>query len=321
MSPANVYVGIDVAKDWLDVAQRPGGEAWRVSSDEKGVAALVERLKGVRPTLVVLEATGGLQIPAVAALAAAGLRTVVVNPRQVRQFAGATGRLAKTDAIDAQVLAQFGEAVRPEVRPLPDAATQELSALVARRRQLIEMLTAEKNRLRLATKKVRPNIEAHIRWLEGELLNLEGGLGDVIRSSPVWRERDNLLRSVPGVGPVLSFVLLADLPELGKLSRKEVAALVGVAPLNRDSGLFRGRRQVWGGRSHVRTALYMAALVATRYNPVIKSFYQRLLSGGKPKKVALTACMRKLLTILNAMTRAQTSWQIPPSPLECQDSC
>jgi transposase len=272
--------------------------------------ALVERLKGVRPTLVVLEATGGLQIPAVAALAAAGLRTVVVNPRQVRQFAGATGRLAKTDAIDAQVLAQFGEAVRPEVRPLPDAATQELSALVNRRRQLIEMLTAEKNRLRLATKKVRPNIEAHICWLEGELLDLEGGLGDVIRSSPVWREQDNLLRSVPGVGPVLSSVLLADLPELGKLGRKEVAALVGVAPLNRDSGLFRGRRQVWGGRSHVRTALYMAALVATRHNPVIKSFYQRLLSGGKPKKVALTACMRKLLTILNAMMRHQAPWEM-----------
>lgn len=309
MTPANVYVGIDVAKDWLDVAQRPGGEAWRVSSDETGVAALVERLKGVRPTLVVLEATGGLQIPTVAALAAAGLRTVVVNPRQVRQFAGATGRLAKTDAIDAQVLAQFGEAVRPEVRPLPDAATQELSALVNRRRQLIEMLTAEKNRLRLATEKVRPNIEAHIRWLEGQLLDLEGGLGDVIRSSPVWRERDNLLQSVPGVGPVLSSVLLADLPELGKLSRKEVAALVGVAPLNRDSGLFRGRRQVWGGRSHVRTALYMAALVATRYNPVIRSFYQHLLSAGKAKKVALTACMRKLLTILNAMMHHQVPWQ------------
>ncbi len=310
MSPAKVYVGIDVAKDWLDVAQHPGGEAWRVPSGETGVAALVERLKGVRPTLVVLEATGGLQIPAVAALAAAGLRTVVVNPRQVRQFAGATGRLAKTDAIDAQVLAQFGEAVRPEVRPLPDAATQELSALVNRRRQLIEMLTAEKNRLRLATEKVRPNIEAHIRWLEGELLDLDGGLGEVIRSSPVWRERDNLLQSVPGVGPVLSSVLLADLPELGRLNRKEIAALAGVAPLNRDSGQFRGRRTVWGGRSHVRTALYMATLVASRYNPAIKSFYQRLLSVGKPKKVALTACMRKLLTILNAMVRHQAPWEI-----------
>ena len=320
MNPARVYVGIDVAKDWLDVAQRPGGGSWRVSSDETGVVALVERLKGVRPTLVVLEATGGLQIPAVAALAAAGLRTAVVNPRQVRQFAGATGRLAKTDAIDAQVLAQFGEAVRPEVRPLPDAATQELSALVARRRQLIEMLTAEKNRLRVATKKVRPNIEAHIHWLERELLDLDAGLGETIRSSPVWREQDNLLRSVPGVGPVLSFVLLADLPELGKLSRKEIAALVGVAPLNRDSGQFRGRRQVWGGRSHVRTALYMATLVASRYNPAIKSFYQRLLSVGKPKKVALTACMRKLLTILNAMMRHQAPWRCALR-LDTQDSC
>jgi transposase len=321
MNPAKVYVGIDVAKDWLDVAQRPGGEAWRVSSDETGIATLIKRLKGLRPALVVLEATGGLQIPAVAALAAAGLHTVVVNPRQVRQFAGATGRLAKTDAIDAEVLAQFGEAVRPEVRPLPDAATRELSAVVARRRQLIEMLTAEKNRLRLATKKVRRNIEAHIRWLEGELLALDDGLGEVIRSSPVWRERDNLLRSVPGVGPVLSSVLLADLPELGKLSRKEVAALVGVAPLNRDSGQFRGRRTVWGGRSQVRAALYMAALVAARFNPVIRAFYQRLQAAGKPKKVALTACMRKLLTMLNAMARDQTSWQIVRSPLASQDSC
>jgi len=320
MSSAKVYVGIDVAKDWLDVSQRPGGEAWRVSSDEAGVAALVERLKGVQPALVVLEATGGLQIPAVAALVAAGLRTVVVNPRQVRQFAGASGRLAKTDAIDAQVLAQFGEALQPEVRPLPDAATRELAALVARRRQLIEMLTAEKNRLRMATKKVQPNIEAHILWLENELLDLDAGLGETIRSSPVWREQDNLLRSVPGVGPVLSSVLLADLPELGKLSRKEIAALVGVAPLNRDSGQFRGRRTIWGGRSQVRAALYMAALVAARFNPAIRAFYQRLGAAGKPKKVALTACMRKLLTILNAMMRHQTLWQYPLS-LDGQDSC
>ena len=321
MNSAEVYVGIDVAKDWLDVAQRPGGEAWRVSSDETGIATLVKRLKGLGPALVLLEATGGLEIPAVAALAAAGLPAVVVNPRQVREFARATGRLAKTDAIDAQVLAQFGEAVQPEVRPLPDTATRELAGLVARRRQLIEMLTAEKNRLRLTTKKVRPNIEAHIRWLERELLDLEDGLGDVIRSSPVWTERDNLLRSVPGVGPVLSSVLLADLPELGRLNRKEIAALAGVAPLNRDSGQFRGRRTVWGGRSQVRATLYMAALVAARFNPVIRAFYQRLQAAGKPKKVALTACMRKLLTMLNAMARDQTSWQIVPSPLASQDSC
>lgn len=321
MNPAKTYVGIDVAKDWLDVAQRPGGEAWRVSSDETGIATLIKRLKGLRPALVLLEATGGLEIPAVAALAAAGLDAVVVNPRQVRQFAGATGRLAKTDAIDAQVLAQFGEAVQPEVRPLPDTATQELAALVARRRQLIEMLTAEKNRLRLATKKVRRNIEAHLRWLEGELLDLDDGLGDVIRSSPVWREQDDLLRSVPGVGPVLSSVLLAHLPELGKLSRKEIAALAGVAPLNRDSGQFRGRRTVWGGRSQVRAALYMAALVATRFNPPIRAFYQRLGAAGKPKKVALTACMRKLLTMLNAMARHQTPWQTMDPTLDLKDSC
>jgi transposase len=310
-----------VAKGWLDVAQRPGGEAWRVTNDERGIADLVARLKALRPTLVLLEATGGMEIPAVAALAAAGLDAVVVNPRQVRQFAGATGRLAKTDAIDAQVLAQFGEAVQPEVRPLPDTATQELAALVARRRQLIEMLTAEKNRLRLATKKVRRNIEAHIRWLEGELLDLDDGLGDVIRSSPVWRERDDLLRSVPGVGPVLSSVLLAHLPELGRLNRKEIAALAGVAPLNRDSGQFRGRRTVWGGRSQVRAALYMAALVATRFNPAIRAFYQRLGAAGKPKKVALTACMRKLLTMLNAMARHQTPWQTMDLTLDLKDSC
>jgi transposase len=321
MNPVKVYVGIDVAKEWLDVAQRPGGRAWRLSSDEGGIATLVQQLGELKPALVVLEATGGMEIPLVGALTAARLPAVVVNPRQVREFARATGRLAKTDAIDAQVLAQFGEAVRPEVRPLPDAATQELSALVNRRRQLIEMLTAERNRLRTATKRVRTNVQAHIRWLERQLLALDDDLGQVIRSSPVWRERDNLLRSAPGVGPVLSSVLLADLPELGRLSRKEIAALAGVAPLNRDSGQFRGRRHVWGGRSHVRMALYMAALVAARYNPVIKSFYQRLLSAGKPKKVALTACMRKLLTILNAMTRDQTSWQIVPSPLACQDSC
>lgn len=321
MNPTKAYVGIDVAKGWLDVAQRPGGEAWRVTNDERGIADLVARLKALRPTLVLLEATGGMEIAAVAALAAAGLDAVVVNPRQVRQFAGATGRLAKTDAIDAQVLAQFGEAVQPEVRPLPDTATQELAALVARRRQLIEMLTAEKNRLRLATKKVRRNIEAHIRWLEGELLDLDDGLGDVIRSSPVWRERDDLLRSVPGVGPVLSSVLLAHLPELGRLNRKEIAALAGVAPLNRDSGQFRGRRTVWGGRSQVRAALYMAALVATRFNPAIRAFYQRLGAAGKPKKVALTACMRKLLTILNAMTRHQTPWQTMDLTLDLKDSC
>ncbi|MCJ7511244.1 MAG: IS110 family transposase [Dehalococcoidia bacterium] len=310
MTPAKFYVGVDVAKDWLDVAQRPEGAPWRVSNDERGIAALVERLVQLRPALVVLEATGGMEMPVVGALVVAQLPTAVVNPRQVREFARATGRLAKTDAIDAQVLAQFGEAVRPELRPFPDAATQELSALLTRRRQLVGMLTAEKNRLRTAAKAVRADVQEHIRWLERRLSDLDGQLAQSIRSSPSWRERDNLLKSTPGVGPVLSVTLLAELPELGTLGRKEIAALVGVAPLNRDSGHFRGKRSVWGGRSRVRAALYMAALVAARCNPVLRAFYQRLVEAGKPKKVALTACMHKLLTILNAMIRHRTPWSL-----------
>ena len=308
MRPSNVYVGIDVAKERLDVAQRPSLEGWRVANDERGIAELVARLVQLKPALVVLEATGGMELPLVGALAAAGLPVVVINPRQAREFAKATGRLAKTDAIDAQVLAHFAEAVRPQLRPLPDAAAQELSALMTRRRQLIEMLTAEKNRLRAAARAVRPDIQEHIHWLERRLADLDGDLSQTIRSSDIWREKDDLLQSAPGVGPVVSTTLLADLPELGALNRKEIAALVGVAPLNRDSGTLRGRRTVWGGRSKVRSALYMATLVATQRNPVIRIFYQRLLSAGKPKKVALTACMRKLLTILNAMIRSRTPW-------------
>lgn len=310
MNPAPIYVGIDVAKDRLDVAQRPGTEAWWVTNDDRGIADLVARLKALRPTLVVLEATGGVELPLVGALAAVGLPVVVVNPRQTREFARATGRLAKTDAIDAQVLARFAEAVRPALRPLPDAASQQLSGLVARRRQVIEMLTAEKNRLRTAAPAVRDHIKEHILWLERSLSDLDSELGQAIHSSDIWRAQDNLLQSAPGVGPVLSTTLLAELPELGSLNRKEIAALVGVAPLNRDSGTLRGRRTVWGGRSQVRAALYMAALVASRFNPVIRAFYQRLEAAGKPKKVALTACMRKLLTILNAMMRHQAPWQI-----------
>ena len=310
MNPIHIHVGIDVAKDRLDVAQRPGTEAWGVTNDERGIADLVAHLRALRPALVVLEATGGIELPVVGALAAARLPVVVVNPRQTREFARATGRLAKTDAIDAQVLAQFAEAVRPALRPLPDAATHQLSSLVARRRQVIVMLTAEKNRLRTAAPAVRDHINEHILWLERSLSDLDSELGQVIHSSDIWRAQDNLLQSAPGVGPVLSTTLLAELPELGSLNRKEIAALVGVAPLNRDSGTLRGRRTVWGGRSQVRTALYMAALAATRFNPVIRAFYERLQTAGKPKKVALTACMRKLLTILNAMMRHQTPWQI-----------
>jgi transposase len=314
------HVGIDVSKDQLDAALVPAGESWQTANDEAGIARLVERLHALQPATVILEATGGFELPLVGALLAAGLPATVVNPRQVRDFARATGQLAKTDAIDARVLAHFGEAVRPELRPLPDEATRELAALVARRRQLIEMLTAEKNRLRLAARAVRRDIEQHIRWLERRLSDLDGDLAQQVRSSPRWRESDDLLQSVPGIGPVSSVTLLAQLPELGRLNRKEIAALVGVAPLNRDSGTLRGRRRVWGGRSHVRATLYMATLAATRCNPAIRSFYTRLLAAGKPKKLALTASMRKLLITLNAMLRNNVPWQ-PDQPLASPDSC
>jgi transposase len=314
---AEVDIGIDVSKDMLDVGVEPDGGVWQATNDVPGISHLVERLLALHPTTVILEATGGFELPLVGALVAAGLPVSVVNPRQVRDFARATGQLAKTDAIDARVLARFGEAVRPELRVLPDAATQELAALVARRRQLIEMLTAEKNRLRLAARAVRRDIQQHIRWLERRLSDLDGDLAQQVRSSPSWRERDDLLQSVPGIGPVSSVTLLAQLPELGRLNRKEIAALVGVAPLNRDSGTLRGRRVVWGGRAHVRAALYMATLTATRHNPPIRSFYTRLLAAGKPKKVALVACMRKLLVSLNAISRDRRAWQ----PLALQDSC
>ena len=322
MTPPQVYVGIDVAKEQLQVAVRPGGEAWSVTNDRTGVGELVKRLATSKPALVVLEATAGMEMPVAAALAGAGLPVVAVNPRNAREFARATGRLAKTDVIDAHVLAQFGEAVKPPLRPLPDAATQELNALVTRRHQLVEMLTAEKNRLGQApAKAVRAGIQEHIRWLEKRLADIDRDLADAIRQTPVWREKDELLRSVQGVGPVLSTTLLAGLPELGTLGRKQIAALVGVAPLNRDSGRYRGKRMVWGGRARVREALYMGTLVATRFNPAIRAFYQRLLAAGKPKKVALTACMRKLLTILNAMARHETPWQTMHLTLVRQDGC
>ncbi len=303
-----LFVGIDVSKDHLDVAVRPTGEAWQVSYDSQGISDLVGRLRELAPQLVVLEATGGMELAVAGELAAANLPVVVANPRHVRDFARASGKLAKTDSLDAQVLAHFAEALQPEPRALPDADTQELGALVARRRQLVEMITAEKNRIRTATRRIRPKVQQHIRWLEENLEDLDQDLGDFIRSSPMWKDKEQLLRSTPGVGPVLSMTLLSDLPELGNLNRGEIAALVGVAPFNRDSGNFRGKRKVWGGRSQVRAALYMAALVATRYNPVLRAFYQRLCAAGKPKKVAITACMRKLLTILNVMVRDNCHW-------------
>ena len=308
MSQEPTYVGIDVSKERMDVAVRPTGRSWSVSYDGAGVDDLVAQLKELKPAGVITESTGGLELPLVAAPAAASLPVAVVNPRQVRDFARSTGRLAKTDRLDAQVLAHFGEAVRPPMRPLRDNETQVLGAVLARRWQVMNILVAEKNRLSRAAPEVRPRIEAHISWLKQELDDLDTDLRQRIKGSPVWREKDDLLRSVPGVGPQVSLTLLAYLPELGTLNRKQVAALVGVAPFNRDSGPYRGKRSVWGGRATVRSTLYMGALVASRFNPVLRDFYQRLLEAGKPKKVALTACARKLLTILNSMVRTGVHW-------------
>ena len=308
MSQEPTYVGIDVSKERMDVAVRPTGRNWSVSYDEAGIDDLVAQLKDLKPAGVITESTGGLELALVAALAAASLPVAVVNPRQVRDFARSTGRLAKTDRLDAQVLAHFGEAVRPPMRPLRDDDTRALGAVLARRWQVMKILVAEKNRLGRATLEVRPRIEAHIGWLKQELDDLDTDLRQRIQRSPVWREKDDLLRSVPGVGPQVSLTLLAYLPELGTLNRKQIAALVGVAPFNRDSGPYRGKRSVGGGRATVRSTLYMGALVATRFNPVLRDFYQRLLEAGKPKKLALTACMRKLLVILNSMLRTGKNW-------------
>ena len=308
MSQEPTYVGIDVSKEWMDVGVRPTGRSWSVSYDRAGVDDLVARLKDLEPSGVITESTGGLELPLVAALVAASVPVAVVNPRQVRDFAKSTGELAKTDRLDVQVLAHFGEAVRPPIRPLRDSDTQALGVVLARRWQVMGILVAEKNRLSRAAPEVRPSIEAHIGWLKRELDDLDTDLRQRIKRSPVWREKDDLLRSVPGVGPQVSLTLLAYLPELGTLNRKQIAALVGVAPFNRDSGPYRGKRSVWGGRATVRSTLYMGALVASRFNPVLRDFYQRLLEAGKPKKVALTACARKLLTILNTMARTGSHW-------------
>jgi transposase len=312
MTTREAFIGVDVARDSLEIASRPAGEHWQVTNDTAGIATLVPRLRALRPTLIVLEATGGLEVPVLAALGSAGLPVVAVNPRQVRDFAKATGKLAKTDAIDAQVLAHFADAVRPTVRPLPDAATRALGELVTRRRQLVEMLTAEENRRKTASTAIRLDIQAHISWLRKRLKGVDKELSQAVRSSSLWREQENLLRSVQGVGPVVSVTLLADLPELGTLDRKQIAALVGLAPLNHDSGTWRGKRTIWGGRATVRAALYMAALTGSRYNPVLRDLYTRLVAAGKVKKVALTACMRKLLTIQNALLKHRTRW-VPPA--------
>ncbi len=310
MTGTPTYAGIDVAKDRLDVVLRPSGEYVEATNDERGIRSVVRRLRKDDVALAVLEATGGLEQPAAAALALAGVPVAVVNPRQVRDVRGlATGKLAKTDRLDAAVLAHFAEAVRPQPRPLADEHARELSAVVLRRRQILAMTTAEANRARTAPKAVSKRIEAHLRWLRKELARVDGELKQVVDESLVWKERAALLMSVPGVGPTLSATLLAELPELEHLDRRRLAALVGVAPLNRDSGTLRGIRTVWGGRSGVRTTLYMATLCATRHNPAIREFYGCLVASGKPKKVALTACMRKLLTILAAILRNRTPWQ------------
>lgn len=304
-----IFVGIDVSKARLDIACRPEAIAFSEPNDPQGISAVVTRLQALSPTRIVLEATGGLEIQLAVALAAAGLAVAVVNPRQVRDFARASGRLAKTDKIDAEVLAHFADAIRPEARPLPDAAVRQLEDLVGRRRQLIEMRAAERNRLGSTRSRViRQNLEAHIAYLTQQIEDLDKELERAIEASPCWKAQDDLLRGIPGVGKVVSRTLLALLPELGSLSNKQISALVGVAPVARDSGTLKGHRCIAGGRASVRAVLYMAALSAKRYNPVLKAFYDRLIAAGKATKVALTAVMRKLITIANAMTRKAQAW-------------
>jgi transposase len=305
-----VSVGMDVSKATVVIAVDPTGERWTSETTAAGIDALVARVRTLAPAIVVVEATGGYERALVAGCAAAGLPVAVVNPRQVRAFAQALGHTAKTDAIDAAVLAAFGARVQPEPRPIPDAATQALAALVARRRQLLEMIGMERARLEQAppTGRITRDLRHHIRWLERRVDDVDEEIGTAIQASPVWRVHDDLLRSVPGIGPTTARTLLAELPELGRLSRRAIAALVGVAPFNCDSGQHRGQRHIWGGRASLRKTLYMAALVASRYNPVLAGFYRRLRTAGKPAKVALVATMRKLLTIVNTMMRHQTRW-------------
>jgi len=304
-----VFVGIDVSKQHLDVAVRPQGRHFITPNDDRGLKQLLKRLTALKPQLIVLEASGGYELLATAALAEAQLPVALVNPLAVRQFAGATGKLAKTDKIDAQVLAHFAEAVRPELRPLPDQEQQLLKAALQRRVQMVKMIGQEKNRLeKTFIPQLRQDIQAHLAWLQQRLAQLDRDLNDQIRRSPLWRDRDRLLQTIPGVGPAVSRAVMAQLPEAGRLPGKKAAALVGVAPFNRDSGRFRGKRMIRGGRSYLRRMLYMAAVVAARWNPVIRNFYQRLLAAGKPKKLALTACMRKLVLIFNAMLKNNQPW-------------
>ena len=305
----SIIVGIDVAKDRLDVAVRPSGELFVAERNASGVELLVQRLGSLAPSLVALEATGGFETIVAAALAAAGLPVVVVNPAQVRAFAKAVGQRAKTDAIDAAVIAHFAEATRPEPRPLPDEATRQLADLVARRRQIVDMIGAERQREKRATARIRKSIARLIKALEKELASVNADIDDAVRGSPAWRATEDLLASVPGIGPIIARTLIADLPELGRLDRKKIAALAGLAPFTRQSGQWRGRSFIGGGRTSVRTALFMGAMAARRHNPILKAFFGRLVAAGKPKMVALIAVARKLLTILNAVLRDQKPWQ------------
>ncbi len=314
MSKEQMYVGVDISKDYLDIAVYGSDKRWRFTNNPAGIGRAIKLFNEIGVSLVVFEATGGFELSFWAALTEAGINPASINPRQIRDFAKAKGRLAKTDIIDAQVIAHYGQALNPKPHAFPEA--QDLKELMARRSQLVEMITSEKNRLRAARNdKIKQEIRGHIKWLQDRLATVDGGLKQAISESPVWREKDKLLQSTPGVGPTLSATLLTQLPELGTLDRRQVAALIGVAPLNRDSGKMRGKRSVWGGRTRVRAALYMATLSAARYNPVVKAFYERLCTHGKAKKVALTACMRKLLTILNSMLKHSTSWNQTAVPV------
>lgn len=312
-SRVECFVGMDVSKTHLDVYLRPFDRHIQVGNDPEGIGSLLGQLRGYSVRLVVVEATGGYEREVYAQLSAAGLPIARINPRQARDFAKSTGKLAKTDKIDARVLAHFAQAIQPQIRPVPSEQTAQLQALLNRRRQVVEMLVAEKNRLGISHRSVQPRVQEHIDWLEEELEDLNRQLQIALEQDPNWREQNDLLRSVPGVGPVLATTLLAELPELGQLDRKQIAALVGVAPFNCDSGLLHGKRRVWGGRGSVRHALYMATLAARRFNPVIRAFFERLERAGKPFKVAMTACMRKLLTILNAILAHRTAWNLPKS--------
>lgn len=307
--PAETFIGIDISKAQLDVARHATAETWQFENNESGIAALVVQLHAWQPTLIVLEATGGFELVLVAELAAAQLPVVVTNPRRVRNFARATGKLAKTDKLDAQMLAHFAAALRPERRALPSAQEEQLRALLTRRRQIVEMLTVEQNRLHTVRAVMRPDIEEHLTWLRAKLAKLDQEIDQFIHGSPLWSDTDALLQSVPGIGPVTASTMVALVPELGQLNRQEIAALVGLAPVNKDSGKKQGKRRIFGGRAPVRSVLYMATLSATKHNPIIRRFYEQLLARGKEKKVALTACMRKLLVILNAMVRTHQPWQ------------